>query len=397
MLAPLNNHREVLVLRTPLHQYHLEHGAQMVDFAGWEMPIMYRWPEHIGGGGGIHEEHKQVRKSGGFFDVSHMGRVRFKGRHARRLIERLCTRRISDMQNGQCRYSLVCNEQGGVKDDVLVYRLDDDEFIIVVNAANREKLLQHFEANKSDLVVDIEDRTAKTAMVAIQGPRVMDLIARFSREIPTLKRYRFVEKNYLIMKLLVSRTGYTGEDGVEVILPGNMVGMAMKMLLKDIGEGDEAIVKPAGLGCRDTLRLESGMALYGNELSEDINALASGLDFAINIDKDQDERGEAYIGMEALKKTRDSGGPDTKLIGILIEGKRTARSHMRVLLDGKDVGEITSACLSPTLERPIAMAYLKADHAEPARRITIDTGKGSSLEGETTALPFYKAPKPAEA
>ncbi len=366
----------------------------MVDFAGWEMPIMYRWPDRIGGGGGIHEEHKQVRKAGGFFDVSHMGRVRFKGRHARRLLERLCTRRINDMENAQCRYSLVCNHEGGVMDDVLVYRLDDDEYIVVVNAANREKLLAHFEANKGDLVVDIEDRTMKTAMVAIQGPRVMELISRFSREIPTLKRYRFVEKNYLIMKLLVSRTGYTGEDGVEVILPANMVGMAMKMLLKDIGEGDETLIKPAGLGCRDTLRLEAGMPLYGQELSENINAFASGLDFAINLDKDADERAEHFIGMDALKQTRDQGGPPTKLVGLLIDGKRTARPHMRVLAGSVDIGEVTSACLSPTLDRPIAMAYIKSEHATPGTRLTIDTGKASALDAEITMLPFYKAPKP---
>lgn len=383
------------MLRTPLHQYHLEHGAQMVEFAGWEMPIMYRWPDKVGGGGGIHDEHKQVRRSGGFFDVSHMGRVRVKGRHARRFLERICTRRISDMQKGQCRYSLVCNGNGGVMDDVLVYRLDDDEFLVVVNAANREKLLAHFANSKGDLIVDCEDRTEKTAMVAIQGPRVMEMISRFSREIPTLKRYRFVEKNYLIMKLLVSRTGYTGEDGVEVILPGNMVGMAMKMLLKDIGEGDDTIIKPAGLGCRDTLRMEAGMPLYGHELGENINALASGLDFAMNLDKDADERGEPFIGMEALKKTRDAGGPPERLVGLLVDGKRTARAHMTVHAGGKHIGEVTSACLSPTLERPIAMAYLLAEHAEPGTKVTIDTGKENKLEAEVCPLPFYKAPKPA--
>lgn len=380
--------------RTPLHQYHLDHGAQMVDFAGWEMPIMYRWPDSIGGGGGIHDEHRQVRASGGFFDVSHMGRVKITGRHARRLVERLCTRRISDMQPGQCRYSLVCNEHGGVRDDVLVYRIDDDDFLIVVNASNREKLLPHFDAVKGDLICDIEDRTFKTAMVAIQGPKVMDVIGKFSREIPTLKRYRFVEKNFLVMKLLVSRTGYTGEDGVEVILPANMVSMAMKMLMKDIGSGDTAIVKPAGLGCRDTLRMEAGMALYGHELGEEIDALASGLDFAMNLDKDQDERGETYIGCAALKKMRDAGGPPTTLVGLFVEGKRTARAHMRVKSEKNDIGEVTSACLSPTLERPIAMAYVSKDHAEPGTKLVIDTGKdGKTLDAEVTPLPFYKKPK----
>lgn len=388
--------------RTPLHQYHLDHGAQMVEFAGWEMPIMYRWPASIGGGGGVHDEHRQVRTSGGFFDVSHMGRVKVTGRHARRLVERLCTRRIADMQPGQCRYSLMCNNNGGVRDDVLVYRIDDDEFLIVVNAANREKLLPHFEAVKGELIATIEDRTFKTAMVAIQGPRVMEVIGKFSREVPTLKRYRFVEKNFLVMKLLVSRTGYTGEDGVEVILPANMVSMAMKMLMKDIGSGDTAIVKPAGLGCRDTLRLEAGMALYGHELREDLDALASGLDFAIDIDKDQDERGEKYVGCDALKQTRDAGGPEIRLVGLFIDGKRTARAHMTVYPEGArvdggqvgGVGQVTSACLSPTLERPIAMAYVAKDHAAPGTRLTIDTGKdGKTLAAEVAALPFYKKPK----
>lgn len=384
------------MLRTPLHQYHTDHGGQMVDFAGWEMPIMYRWPDELGGGGGIHQEHHQVRNSGGFFDVSHMGRVAVKGRHARRLVERLCTRRIADMQPGQCRYSLMCNDKGGVKDDVLVYRKDDDDFLIVVNAANREKLLPHFDEVKGDLVATITDQTAKTAMVAIQGPNVMDVIAKFSREVPTLKRYRFVEKNFLVMKLLISRTGYTGEDGVEVILPANMVSMAMKMLMKDLGKGgDQAIVKPAGLGCRDTLRLEAGMALYGHELGEDINALASGLDFAMNLDKDEDDRGEKYVGADALKKTRDEGGPTTRLVGIEIEGRRTARPGMPVLRGDKPVGTVTSAALSPTLEKPIAMAYVNPDAAENGTTLAIDCGKGTSaaLDARVTPMPFYKKPK----
>ncbi|MCA9300732.1 MAG: glycine cleavage system aminomethyltransferase GcvT, partial [Phycisphaerales bacterium] len=336
------------MLETPMHAFHLDHGARMVEFAGWHMPMVYA---------GIHEEHHQVRTSGGVFDVSHMGRVRVKGLHARRLLERLCTRRISDMVEGQCRYSLMCNEQGGVKDDVLVYRMDSDEFIVVVNASNREKLLAHFEAVKGDLNCKTKDETLDTAMVAIQGPKVMDLVSKVSKEIPTLKRYRFTVKNVLIMKLIVSRTGYTGEDGVEVILPAKAVGMAMKMLMADVDPKDpNAILKPAGLGCRDTLRMEAGMPLYGHELGEEINALASGMDFAISLDKDQDERGEPFVGMDALRRTRDEGGPKTKLIGLRIDGKRTPRQDMPVLDGDTTVGVVTSGCLSPTLGHPIAMA-----------------------------------------
>lgn len=380
--------------RTPLHQYHLDHGAKMVEFAGWDMPMTYAWPS---GGGGITAEHHQVRTSGGFFDVSHMGRVKFSGRHARRLLEKVCTRRISDMKAGQCRYSLVLNEQGGIKDDVIVYRQDEDQFLVVVNASNRAKLMDHFKSVQAadGLALTIDDQTKNTAMVAIQGPKVMNFISAFSKEIPSLKRYTFTTKNLLVMKLVVSRTGYTGEDGVEVILPAGMVGMAMKLIMKDINPKDPAaIIKPAGLGARDTLRTEAAMPLYGHELTEETNALGTGLDFAIAIDKDQDERGEAYIGMKALKETRAAGGPKRKLVGITLEGsKRAARQGMTIVAGDQPVGVITSGCPSPTLGYPIAMGYLDAARATEGAAVHIDTGKGERLEGKIVKTPFYKAPK----
>lgn len=375
-----------MLQHTPLHKFHLEYGGQMVDFAGWEMPIRYA---------GIIEEHQQVRTSGGIFDVSHMGRVEFKGRHARKLLERLCTRRIADMQNGQCRYSLMCNERGGVRDDVIVYRMDDDEFLVVVNGANREKMLAHFDAVKAagELSCVIEDKTLKTAMVALQGPRVMPLIAGFSKEIPALKRYRFAVKNLLVVKLIVSRTGYTGEDGVEVILPSNMIDMVMKLMLKDVDmKGAQATLKPAGLGCRDSLRTEAGMPLYGHELGEDINALECGVDFAISLDKDKDERGEKFVGIEALQQTAASGGPRRRLVGMAFTGRRTPRQGNPIAVGGETLGVVTSGCLSPTLEKPIAMGFVAAGKSAPGSAVQVDTGRGV-LEGTIVPLPFYKAPK----
>lgn len=374
------------MLHTPLYQYHVDHGGKMVEYAGWEMPIMYT---------GILEEHKQVRTSGGLFDVSHMGRVKVTGRHARKFLERLCTRRISDMQAGQCRYSLVCNEQGGVRDDIIVYRMEEDEFLIVVNATNREKLLGHFEAVRAagDMTVKIDDQTTSTAMVAFQGPKVMELISGISKEIPSLKRYRFAIKNLMIMKLIVSRTGYTGEDGVEAILPAGMVGMAMKLILKDMDpKSPNAIVKPAGLGARDTLRLEAAMPLYGHELGEDINALVCGVDFAISLDKDKDERGERFVGMDALQKTIDEGGTRRKLVGLKLEGKRSARQNMYIKTGEKAVGLVTSGCLSPTLGYPIAMGVVDRELTAVGTKLTVDTGKGE-IAGEVVPMPFYKAPK----
>ena len=374
------------MLKTPLHKLHVDHGGKMVDFAGWDMPISY---------GSIQDEHTQVRTSGGMFDVSHMGRLKVTGRHARRLLGRVCTRRISDMQQGQCRYGLICNENGGVKDDVLVYRMDDTDFLVVVNASNREKIVEHLKSviAAEDLVVKLEDQTMKTAMVAIQGPKIMDLVGRVSTEVPTLKRYRFTMKNLLIAKLLVSRTGYTGEDGVEVILPSSIVDMALKLLFKDVDlKAEQSDVKLAGLGARDTLRLEAGMPLYGHELDEDINALACGIDFAIKLDKDEGDMPEPFIGQDALKRTRDEGGPPRTLAAFVIEGKRTPRQGMTVKAGGNEVGIITSGCTSPTLGMPIAMGFIDRALNESGTKVTIDTGR-AELGAEVRPNPLYKKPK----
>ncbi len=378
------------LLQSPLHALHTEHGGQMVDFAGWEMPLRY---------GSIIEEHLAVRAGIGVFDVSHMGRLAIKGKHARRLLEIACSRKIYDMAEGQCRYSLMCNERGGVLDDVLVYRNDADDFLLVVNASNRLKIMSHLETLKAerDLTASLEDNTLSTAMIAVQGPKVMEFIGNFSQEIPALKRYRFTTKNLMVMKVLVSRTGYTGENGVEAILPAKAVAMAMKLMLKDVDlDATNAPIKLAGLGARDSLRLEAGMPLYGHELGEDINALASGLGFAMSLDKADDERGEAFIGMEALRASRDAGGPKRVLAGIRLDGKRVARQHNTVSVNGQEVGEITSGCLSPTLGHPIAMAYVDRAHAEPGTLVNVQTGR-TVLEGEVVAMPFYKAPKPKQA
>ena len=374
------------MLHTPLHQFHLDMGGSMVEYAGWEMPIRYA---------GIHEEHKQVRASGGMFDVSHMGRVKVTGRHSRKFLEKLCTRRIGDMQNGQCRYSLVCNEQGGVKDDVIVYRMDEDEYMVVVNAANREKLLKHFEAVRTanDLAAKFDDTTESTAMIAFQGPKIMDMVAKMSTEIPNLKRYRFAIKNLIVVKLIVSRTGYTGEDGVEVILPGGMVNMAMKLLMQgNDPKSPDAVVKPIGLGARDTLRMEASMPLYGHELGEEINALSCGVDFAISLDKHTQDRGERFVGQDALEKTASTGGPARKLVGIEIDGKRTARQANAIQSGGKEVGIISSGCLAPWLNKSIAMGFVNRDLTAVGTPLQIDTGRGI-LEGKVVPMPFYKVAK----
>ena len=369
--------------RTPFYNYHTEHGAKFVEFAGYEMPIHY---------GSIIDEHNQCRNSGSVFDVSHMGRVRISGRHARKFLETLLTRKVSDMEEGQARYSLICNEQGGVIDDILVYRFPDD-WMMVVNASNREKVLAHMDAvaKQFDYTVKIEDTTESTAMIAVQGPKVMEKIGGFSKTVPTMKTYRFTEKNLMILKMIISRTGYTGEDGVEVILGAKMANMAIKLLLKDKGEG---IVKPAGLGARDTLRIEAGMPLYGHELDEETDPLSAGLKFAVSLNKDKSEEGPAiprFIGQDALEKVA-AEGPAKQLIGLKIDSKRTPRQGCEVLADGNTIGTVTSGCMSPTLGLPIAMAYITSGSASEGDTLTVKVGSGECT-GTVCKLPFYKRPK----
>jgi aminomethyltransferase len=387
-LPPAGHLRRIFVQRTPLFDFHNEYAGHMVDFVGWQMPLYYT-------GQGITAEHHQCRTSGAIFDVSHMGRLKITGRHARKFLERVCTRRITDMQAGQCRYSLVCNPRGGVHDDVIVYRFDEDDFTMVVNASNREKILAHFGKVQADekLVLKIDDQTTSTAMVALQGPKVMEMVGKKSSEIGALKRYRFSVKNLLIMKIIVSRTGYTGEDGVEVILPAGMVKMALGMLLQDIDMKVEgAVIRPAGLGARDSLRTEAGMPLYGHELGEEINALSCGIDFAIALDKHTHDRGERFIGQDALEKTQREGGPERKLMGFKIEGKRAARQGNTVLKAGKEIGVVTSGCPSPTLGYSVAMAFVDKDAAGLGDAAQIDTGRGM-LEAQVVPMPFYKPAK----
>ena len=369
--------------RTAFYNYHQEHGAKFVDFAGWEMPIHY---------GSIIDEHSQCRNSGAVFDVSHMGRLRVSGRHARKFLETLLTRKVSDMVEGQARYSLICNEAGGVIDDILVYRFPDD-WLMVVNASNREKVLAHMNAvvEQFDYTVKIEDTTESTAMIAVQGPKVMEKIGGFSKTVPTMKNYHFTEKNLMILKMIISRTGYTGEDGVEVILGAKMAPMAIKLLLKDKGEGT---VKPAGLGARDTLRIEAGMPLYGHELDEETDPLSAGLKFAVSLNKDKVEEGPSiprFVGQDALEKIA-ADGPPKQLIGLKIDSKRTPRQGCEIHANGGQIGTVTSGCTSPHSACP---SPWPTSAPEVPTRVTRSLLKSAAAECEAVVckLPFYKRPK----
>ena len=366
--------------RTPFHPWSAERGARFVDFAGWEMPMSY---------GSIIDEHHACRTGAAFFDVSHMGRLKFTGRHARKFLDRVCTRQILGMEKGQVRYSLVCNERGGVRDDVLVYCYDEDDYMMVVNASNRLKILDWFRSVKEreNMTFQMEDVTADTAMAAIQGPKVMELVGGFSREIPTLKRYRFAEKSLMIAKLTVSRTGYTGEDGVELIMGSTVAKFVLPMLLRE-KDGVHAMVRPCGLGSRDSLRTEASMPLYGHEITEEIDPISAGLSFAVKLDKGQgDSREGTFIGQEALQKIKAEGTKHT-LVGFEVEGRRAARQGMAVHRGGEHVGHVTSGCLSPTLDKVIAMGYVPTELSAEGTEFEIDLGK-MRTGAKIVKMPFY--------
>jgi aminomethyltransferase len=366
-----------MLKRTPFHDFHTQAGAKLVDFAGWEMPILYR---------SIVDEHEQTRTSGSIFDVSHMGRIHFSGPDATKFLNHVLTRNVADQKVGQSRYSLVCNETGGVLDDVIVSK-DVKNWILVCNASNRERLVKYFTKIRHDLDLDFDmaDNTEGTAMVALQGPKVIERVAGvLPVDLKSMKRYHFESGNYMgMLKFTVFRSGYTGEDGVEIIIPAKVAPMAMKLIGGSTGK-ETATIKPAGLGARDTLRLEAGMPLYGHELTETIDPLSAGLNFAVDLNKD-------FVGAEALRKIA-ADGPKRKLVGLELEGKRIARQGSPVVLDGQPVGEVTSGTLSPTLQKSIAMAYVDADRATEGTALAVDL-KGTTVPATVVKLPFYKRQK----
>ncbi len=362
-----------MLKRTPFYDFHVSMGGKLVDFAGWEMPIVYR---------GIIDEHEQTRTSGSIFDVSHMGRLQFSGKDATAFLNHVVTRNVAEQKVGQSRYSLVCNEAGGVMDDIIVSR-DLKHWMMVCNASNRDKLVKYFHdvrrGNGMDL--DIADQTESTAMVALQGPKIIDKIADvLPVDVRALKRYQFEAGSLMLTKFTVFRSGYTGEDGVEVVIPAKVAGMAMKMLAGGMSKPD-ATIKPAGLGARDTLRLEAAMPLYGHELNEDIDPLSAGLGWAVDLKKD-------FVGAAPLRKIAETG-PKRKLVGLELEGRRIARQGTPVMKDGQAIGEVTSGTFGPTLQKSIAMAFVDAAHATEGAQLSVDL-KGTPNPAKIVKLPFYK-------
>jgi aminomethyltransferase len=380
------------LLRTPLANWHSAHGGRMVDFAGWSMPVQY---------GSIVAEHQATRTAAGLFDVSHMGRLRLHGSGAGRFLDRLLTRKIIGMAPGKIRYSLVCNESGGILDDVLVYHLESrgrgPYYLLVVNASNRDKIYQWLVKHRQkDEDVKIADSTIETAMIAVQGPAAIGCVQPLaSTDIKSLAYYTGAETTICGSAGIVSRTGYTGEDGCELVIPAEIAVTVWKSVLE---QGKAAGAMPAGLGARDTLRLEAAMPLYGHELTEEINPIQAGLSFAVNLE------GRDFLGRNSLAAAKQDKN-QTVRVGLELAGRRAAREHYSVLTptrivsegstqarsasEGSVIGQITSGTFSPTLQKAIAMAYVPPKYAEPGTELAVDI-RGSVEPARVVPLPFYK-------
>jgi aminomethyltransferase len=348
--------------RTPLYEAHVRRDARIVDFHGWEMPIQYS---------GIIAEHTAVRTGVGLFDLSHMGRVRVRGPARREFLQRILTIDVDKVPAGKCRYTFLLTERGTIIDDLLFYAGAADD-LLVINASNREKDLEWMERHRP-AGATLEDETFKVALLAAQGPRALQTVKKALAIDPGgLGYYTFAAYG----DLLVSRTGYTGEDGFEIFVDAGCAREAWDRLL-------EAGAPPVGLGARDTLRTEAGMPLYGNDIDDTTTPLEAGLSFAVEPDKPE------FIGQAAL---RAAGPPARRLAGLVLESKRIARHGYEVHRDGARIGAVTSGTHSPTLDRSIAMAYLPADCRAPGTAVEVDI-RGKREPASIVKLPFYRRKK----
>ncbi len=339
--------------RTPLYGRHVEAGARMVPFAGYEMPVQY---------GGLSEEHRRVREAVGLFDVSHMGEIRVRGAGARAALQWLLTNAVLRVKDGQAQYNLLCNHEGGVVDDTVIYRLAEDDFLVCVNAANREKDLAWICEHNPEPGVSIEDESDAWVQIAVQGPRGPEVAASLAEPgLLALKRYRFTTGRFAgVDGCIVARTGYTGEDGFEVFCPADRGVEVWDALLE---AGAPHGILPCGLGARNTLRLEARMCLYGHELDEDHSPLAAGLGWATKLRKPG-----GFLGRDGILARKD----EPVLVGFVMTDRRIARDGMVITVEGRPVGKVTSGSRSPSTGKAIGLAYVEPEVAAPGTSIDVD-------------------------
>ena len=356
--------------RTPLYEAHLRCGGKMVEFGGFEMPVQYKT--------GVIKEHMAVRTACGLFDVSHMGEVLLEGQDAVKNLNHLLTNDYTNMEEGQARYSPMCNEQGGTVDDLIVYRIAGDKYFIVVNASNREKDVAWIQAHLFG-DVEITDISETIGQIALQGPLAEKILRKLTREenIPLKNYYACWDRDVGGINCIVSRTGYTGSDGFELYTAAAETEKLWDLLLKT-GEEDGLI--PCGLGARDTLRLEAGMPLYGHELSDTISPLTSGLGYFVKMQKPD------FIGKAALEA---AGTPKQCRVGLKAIGRGIPREHQDVYEGKKLIGHTTSGTHCPFVGYPASMAIIDVEYKAPGTVVSVDV-RGRRVEAEVVKLPFYK-------
>jgi aminomethyltransferase len=365
------------VLRhTPLHANHLALGARMVPYAGYEMPVQYS---------SIIDEHRTVRSAVGLFDLSHMGELHLSGPEALAFTRYAVVSDPGLLEPGQAQYSMLCATDGGIIDDLIVYRVEDG-YLIVCNAANHDAVLAQLESLSAhgDFDVHLADRSDETALIAPQGPRAAELLGRLTDvDLTALGNYRSIQGRVAGTECLIARTGYTGEDGFELFCAARRAPRLWDALMST---GQDLGLQPCGLGSRDTLRLEAGMPLYGNELDRSVNPYEANLGRVVKL-----EKGE-FVGRGALAAVQQTG-PQRRLVGLVMRDEAIARHGYPVLIDGTEAGQVTSGTLSPTLGERIAMAYLPAADAVLGGAVEVLI-RERPHPAEQVKLPFYRRPKP---
>ena len=356
--------------RTPLNQIHRASGARMIDFGGWEMPVEYT---------GIVAEHRAVRTGVGVFDVSHMGEIEIHGPQAVDLIDSLCCNRATSLRDGQAQYTGLLNSQGGFVDDLLVHRINSEHFFLCVNASNQDSDYAWIRDNNPfDAAVVLT--STDYAQIAIQGPRALSVASGLTElDLVSMRYYWFGRGEFCGVPAIVARTGYTGEDGFEVYVPSSEAEGVWRAIL---AKGGKDGILPCGLGARNTLRLEAAMSLYGHEIDAHTTPYEAGLGWIVKLRK------PAFRGRDALARQK-AEGITRKVVGFQMRGRGIARDGYRVLIEGKEVGQVTSASPAPSLGANIGLCILPIEYSHPGGRIDIEI-RGRPVVAETIPIPFYK-------
>jgi aminomethyltransferase len=364
--------------KTPLNEAHRSLGGKMVEFGGWDMPVQYT--------GGVIEEHLRTRTAAGLFDVSHMGEFWVEGEDAIPFVNRLTTNDVTKLVDGQAHYSALTNENGGVVDDLLVYRFDNDKLLLVVNAGTTDKDWDWVTSHKMDENVTLTNASADYCQIAVQGPDATGILQRLTEtKLDDIKYYHFTTGRVDGVEAIISRTGYTGEDGFEVYAEADKARQLWDKLLETGRYGDADGILPAGLAARNTLRLESGMSLYGHELSDTITPLEANLGWITKLQKGE------FTGRDAIAKQKEEG-LKRKLVGFEMREPGIARDDHKVFVDDKEVGYVSSGSPAPYLKKNIGLAFVPVEFAKPGQEIRIEV-RGKLLKAEIVPTPFYKREK----